>query len=97
MVSYYGILYIFRMLTRIFTWTAYVMFMAAICVSRTFIATHFPHQVVAGCISGQWYFVIVKLKVLDHCSSVCCKTSQRNLTNDHLNGFVDWSVKARDS
>ncbi|XP_005094468.1 glucose-6-phosphatase 2 [Aplysia californica] len=33
-------------------WSVYGLMMSAVCVSRLFIATHFPHQVIAGVLVG---------------------------------------------
>ncbi|XP_055901472.1 glucose-6-phosphatase 2-like isoform X4 [Biomphalaria glabrata] len=37
---------------KILCWATYVIMMCAVCLSRLFIATHFPHQVSAGIIIG---------------------------------------------
>lgn len=34
-------------------WTLFCGVQVCVCLSRVFIAAHFPHQVVAGVISGQ--------------------------------------------
>ncbi|CAL1530783.1 unnamed protein product [Lymnaea stagnalis] len=39
-------------LTHLACWACYLLVMFAVCVSRLFIATHFPHQVIAGIFSG---------------------------------------------
>lgn len=42
-----------RKLERVLVWISFTIVLIAVNVSRLFIATHFPHQVVAGSITGQ--------------------------------------------
>ncbi|KAL5005059.1 hypothetical protein ScPMuIL_018515 [Solemya velum] len=41
-----------RPVASVILWLLFALLMAAVCVSRCFIATHFPHQVVAGVGTG---------------------------------------------
>ncbi len=43
-----------RLLWSVVVWSVFVSFMVAVSISRCFIATHFPHQVVAGTIVGKY-------------------------------------------
>lgn len=38
---------------KVALWTLFCGVQVCVCLSRVFIAAHFPHQVVAGVISGQ--------------------------------------------
>ncbi|CAG5119362.1 unnamed protein product [Candidula unifasciata] len=56
--------------TKVLCWSCYFLVMSAIAVSRLFIATHFPHQVVAGILSG-----IVLGKIFNSLSTTSLKFS----------------------
>lgn len=42
-----------RKLERSLVWISFTIVLIAVNISRLFIATHFPHQVVAGSITGK--------------------------------------------
>ncbi|KAM9851205.1 glucose-6-phosphatase 2-like [Aulostomus maculatus] len=46
-------------------WTAFWVIQISVCISRVFIATHFPHQVILGLLAG-----ILVAEVFDHIPSV---------------------------
>ena len=54
---------------HLITWSLYAAMISAVCLSRLFIATHFPHQVVAGTIVG-----IALAKSLGSISTASLKT-----------------------
>ncbi len=57
----------YRRLLSVLVWLCYVMFITAIGISRCFIATHFPHQIIGGSIAGQFYLSFQKLRIgLEH-------------------------------
>lgn len=43
-------------------WTLFCGVQVCVCLSRVFIAAHFPHQVVAGVITGQYVSVPALLR-----------------------------------
>lgn len=49
-------LYLFfhRRLTWSFLWSLFWLIQISVCISRVFIATHFPHQVILGVFGGKY-------------------------------------------
>lgn len=41
-------------------WTIFWTVQVCVCLSRVFIAAHFPHQVIAGVITGQYHLIALK-------------------------------------
>lgn len=41
-------------LTWSFLWSLFWLIQISVCISRVFIATHFPHQVILGVIGGKY-------------------------------------------
>ncbi|KAM8946650.1 glucose-6-phosphatase catalytic subunit 1-like [Pelodytes ibericus] len=48
-----------------FLWAGFWVIQACVCLSRVFLAAHFPHQVISGVISG-----IVVAEIFDHIQSI---------------------------
>lgn len=46
-----------RAVERVLVWVSFTVVLVAVNVSRLFIATHFPHQVVAGSLTGKYIIV----------------------------------------
>lgn len=61
-------LYLFfhRRLTWSFLWSLFWLIQISVCISRVFIATHFPHQVILGVIGGKYDHLplVMSLKAL---------------------------------
>ena len=50
---------------KIVLWTTFLSLMILVCISRCFIATHFPHQVIAGVIVGEYASLSIELHPLN--------------------------------
>lgn len=61
-----------RLLMRGLIWLSFVVFMFAVNVSRLFIATHFPHQVLFGTLVGILLTVLVDRVDLAHVKLLAC-------------------------
>ncbi|KAM9342258.1 glucose-6-phosphatase 2-like [Pholidichthys leucotaenia] len=71
-------------LLRSCLWIAFWVIQISVCLSRVFIATHFPHQVILGLFAG-----ILVAKTFDHIPSVCSASLKVYLqTNIFLFSFA---------
>ncbi|XP_053309909.1 glucose-6-phosphatase catalytic subunit 1-like [Spea bombifrons] len=50
---------------QVFLWTGFWAVQACVCLSRVFLAAHFPHQVISGVISG-----IMVAEIFDHIQAI---------------------------
>lgn len=44
-------------------WMAFWIIQISVCISRVFIATHFPHQVILGLFAGEWLVTVFFLYI----------------------------------
>ncbi|XP_060572797.1 glucose-6-phosphatase 3-like [Ruditapes philippinarum] len=64
-----------RLLVQCILWIAFTLFMVAVNVSRLFIATHFPHQVILGTLMGIILTLVVNKIDLQHLKLSHCVTA----------------------
>ncbi|KAL4229357.1 Glucose-6-phosphatase [Mactra antiquata] len=61
-----------RVLIQLIIWMLFTVFMLAVCISRLFIATHFPHQVFLGTLVGLCLTLVMRKVDLHHLSFHKC-------------------------
>lgn len=60
-------------------WTLFCGVQVCVCLSRVFIAAHFPHQVIAGLITGEYFYSFSERLAMPQSFSKICSQKYSQL------------------